>query len=93
MRNGIALGALLALLAGAAAGARADEFDLAAAQALFEAKCVSCHSLDRALRKSKDRERWEKSVARMKRYASGLISDQDAGTIVEYLVRTRGPAQ
>ncbi len=58
---------------------------------LFESKCTTCHGADRALRKRKDRAGWEKTVSRMKRYASGLISDADAVVIVEYLTRERGP--
>lgn len=73
-------------------GARpADDFDAAAAKALFEARCSLCHSVDRALKKSKDRPGWIKTVSRMRGYASGRITEAEADAIMEYLVRTRGP--
>lgn len=59
---------------------------------LFKSKCTTCHSAERTLRKRKDRAGWEKTVGRMKRYASGLISDEDAEAIIDYLSRERGPA-
>ena len=62
-----------------------------AARAVFEDRCSKCHTLDRALRKNKDRAGWEKTVQRMKRYGSGMISDEDAAAVVEHLVRVRGP--
>ncbi|GAB4256055.1 MAG: hypothetical protein Kow0054_18550 [Deferrisoma sp.] len=71
----------------------AQDFDLEAAKALFEKKCSACHSPDRALKKNKDRAGWEKTVSRMARYSSGMISPEDAGIIVEYLTRVRGPAE
>ncbi|GAB6062663.1 photosystem P840 reaction-center cytochrome c-551 [Deferrisoma palaeochoriense] len=84
----------LALVSALVAGpAVAQEFDLEAAKALFEQKCSACHSLDRPLKKNKDRAGWEKTVSRMARYASGMISPEDADIIVEYLTRVRGPAE
>lgn len=81
---------LLALLPAVCAAAR--DFDREKARQLFEAKCSQCHSLDRPLKKNKDRAGWERTVGRMKGYAGGAISEADAATIVEYLVRVRGPA-
>ena len=66
-------------------------FDLEQARKLFEAKCSACHPTERPLKKNKDRAGWEKTVARMKGYASGQISDADAQAIAEYLARVRGP--
>ena len=92
MRRLIPLLFLLAILPTQGAVA-AEDFDLEAAKSLFDSKCSLCHSPDRALRKSKDRQGWEKTVSRMKRYASGEIGDEDAAAIVEYLVHVRGPAR
>jgi hypothetical protein len=60
-------------------------------EALFAEKCSICHHPDRALRKTKDRQGWQETVARMQRYASGMISDTEATTVIEYLVQVRGP--
>ncbi len=92
MRKVIPVLVLLSFLPAHGAAA-ADAFDLEAARGVFESKCSLCHSLDRALRKSKDRPGWEKTVSRMKRYASGEIGDEDAAAILEYLVRVRGPSR
>ncbi len=69
----------------------AGGLDPEAARAVFEDRCSKCHALDRALRKNKDRAGWEKTVLRMKRYGSGMISDEDVAAVVEHLVRVRGP--
>ena len=78
------------LVSGAPRSAAAD-LDLESARNIFETECSNCHSLDRPLKKSKSRQGWEKTVNRMKSYASGMISNEEAATIVEYLVRVRGP--
>lgn len=83
----LALGTLLAALTAASAGA----FDADAARKVFETRCVACHPLDRSLKKSKDRAGWQKTVGRMKGYAAGAITEEEAGLIVEYLARVRGP--
>ncbi|GAB4284658.1 MAG: hypothetical protein Kow0092_39010 [Deferrisomatales bacterium] len=84
---------LAALLAPARAGAlgTADPFDIRRARAVFESKCSLCHPLQRPLSKRKERRGWEHTVARMQRYAAGRITDEDAATVVEYLVRVRSP--
>ncbi len=87
------LAGVVGLCAGAAVVAAAGgDFDIETARAVFEARCSRCHSLDRPLKKNKSRDGWKKTVYRMKRYAGGAISEDDAEQIVEYLVRVRGPA-
>jgi cytochrome c5 len=81
--------ALLVLAALACSPAAA--YDQAAAEKLFQKHCTTCHPADRSLKKNKDQAGWEKTVARMQRYASGLFGDGDAGTIVQYLTSVRGP--
>ena len=66
-------------------------YDQGAAEKLFQKQCSVCHHVDRALKKTKDRAGWEKTVIRMKGYASGLIGDAEAETIIEYLTQIRGP--
>lgn len=76
----------------ASATAAPASFDMIAAKSLFETHCSRCHPLDRALRKTKDRASWQKTVDRMKGYAGGTLGDPEAQLIVEYLGRVRGPA-
>ncbi len=52
---------------------------------LFESKCGKCHSIDRALQKSKDLAAWKRTALRMSRYSRGQISAAEAGEIAEYL--------
>lgn len=87
----LALLALCGLAIAPAPGRGAEELDLQGVKTLFESKCSRCHSVDRPLRKRKDRSGWEKTVRRMKRYASGTITDEDAAKIVDYLLRARSP--
>ena len=81
--------ALLLAVAFAGRPAAADEPE--AAEALFQKHCATCHPVDRALKKNKERAEWEKTVKRMQGYATGMIIDGDAESIVEYLTRVRGP--
>ncbi len=62
------------------------------AKALFESKCSACHSLDRPLGRTKDREGWTRTVMRMKNVNGCPLTDPEAGTIIEYLTQIRGPA-
>jgi len=85
---------LLCTLAGIpahAAGADPAAADPMAAEPQFQKHCTTCHPADRALKKNKDREGWQKTVKRMQGYASGLLGDDDAASIVEYLTHVSGP--
>lgn len=62
------------------------------AKALFESKCSACHSLDRPLGRTKDREGWTRTVMRMKNVNGCPLTDSEAGAIIEYLTQIRGPA-
>ena len=68
-------------------GITADNSDT---KPLFEKRCSLCHPTSRALSTTKSGEEWQKIVSRMKGYASGRISDQDTGIIIEYLTEIRG---
>lgn len=86
---------LLSSLAGIpahAAGADPAAADPTAAEPLFQKHCTTCHPADRSLKKNKDREGWQKTVTRMQGYAGGLLGDDDATSIVEYLTHVRGPS-
>lgn len=58
---------------------------------LFEEKCVLCHGLERTLALKMDRAGWEKVVKRMRNYGSGLISEEEAATILDHLAATQSP--
>ena len=59
---GTIIAAALTLIATAAT---AGPSPLADGRALFEKKCVTCHSLDRSLAVQADRARWETTIKRM----------------------------
>jgi len=52
---------------------------------LFERKCSKCHTIDRALNKTKNHDEWWKTVKRMTGYSRGAISEKEADAIVNYL--------
>ncbi len=83
---------LALLLAAAFVGDPATAYDQEAAEKVFQKHCATCHHIDRTLKKNKDRTGWEKTVKRMQGYASGMLSDGDAESIVEYLTNIRGPS-
>jgi cytochrome c5 len=61
-------------------------------KALFEEKCSVCHGLDRPLGKTKNRSGWTTTVKRMQQVNGCPITDGEAGEIINYLVKVRGPA-
>ena len=83
---------LSAALLGAGVFSHAAEEGDPKAKALFEAKCSACHALSRPLGKNKDRDGWTKTVTRMQKVNACPITDEEARTIVDYLVAVRGPA-
>ena len=56
---------------------------------LFEQKCVKCHSLSKSLGKRKTKEGWIRTVERMRRKNSKLISEAESEEIAEYLYSVR----
>ena len=79
-----------AFLAGAATSIFAVEKPDADAKALFESKCSACHSIDRPKSKRKTAAEWEKTVMRMKNVNGCPITDEEAKTIITYLVNNYG---
>jgi hypothetical protein len=57
---------------------------------LFESKCKRCHSLERALNKSKDFESWGRTIARMSKYTFAKISGEESKIIAKYLSENAG---
>ncbi|MBU0768705.1 MAG: cytochrome c [Proteobacteria bacterium] len=54
-------------------------------KALFEARCSQCHALERALSKTKNLAEWQKTTAKMAKFAKGKITEKEAEQIAEYL--------
>ena len=57
---------------------------------LFENRCSLCHPTSRPLGVTKSAEQWRQTVTKMKDYAGGRISDEEAETIINYLTKIRG---
>lgn len=55
------------------------------AVALFEQKCNTCHSIERAKSKKKTQQEWESTVMRMKNVNGAPITDEEAKIIIDYL--------
>jgi mono/diheme cytochrome c family protein len=87
---------LLIAAALTAAPALADEAAVqlkdAPGRELLERNCVACHSLDYVQMNSPflDRKGWEGSVNKMIKVMGAPITAEDAGAIVDYLVRNYG---
>jgi hypothetical protein len=60
---------------------------------LFEAKCGSCHSLERSLRVTKGLVAWKRTIKRMAGYPKGEISETEAEEIAEYLAERGKPKE
>jgi mono/diheme cytochrome c family protein len=54
-------------------------------KALFEDKCIRCHSLERILSKKKTLKAWKRTVMRMSSYTLGNISEDEAEKMAQYL--------
>jgi hypothetical protein len=59
------------------------------AKTLFEKKCTTCHSADRAKSLKKTNEEWTKTVTRMKVKTASITNDE-AAMIIDYLTKTYG---
>ena len=57
---------------------------------IFEKRCSLCHPVSKPLGQSKSGEEWRKTVTKMKGYAGGRISNEEAETITKYLTEIRG---
>jgi len=54
-------------------------------KALFEEKCIQCHSLEKSLAVTKSLPEWKRTVEAMVRYADGAITRTEADKIAKYL--------
>ncbi len=57
-----------------------------AVEKLFHAKCSVCHSDKIPLNMKKDQKGWEETVKLMQQKRPNFISDQEAKTIVNFLI-------
>ncbi len=51
---------------------------------LFLEKCSSCHEAERAMEVFKDDELWVETINKMQARSEGVISDQDAETLIKF---------
>ncbi|MEW5718032.1 MAG: heme-binding domain-containing protein [Chloroflexota bacterium] len=58
--------------------------------ALVQARCASCHGLDRVTSAKKTREQWAQTVTRMVSKGAQLSAAEQT-TVIEYLSKTYGP--
>ena len=77
----------LVLSSAAVAGAEKSE---GVTKDLFEQRCSTCHTVSRPTSQKKTAREWERTVLRMKNVNGASITDQEAGVIIEYLVKNHG---
>jgi ferredoxin-NADP reductase/mono/diheme cytochrome c family protein len=63
-----------------------QQIDLRASEALMQKKCSRCHTLDRVIGARKDATGWSATINRMRTLPGSHISNEDATTILSYLV-------
>ena len=63
-----------------------QQIDLRDSEALMQKKCSRCHALDRVIGARKDAAGWSATVNRMRALPGSHISQDDATTILSYLV-------
>ncbi len=66
-----------------------DEGDLkeAIGKTIMETKCSACHALDRIVRTTKEKDKWEKTVTRMIDYSGdpGYLTQKAKEELIDYL--------
>ena len=60
---------------------------------LFETKCSTCHSLERALIATKDETAWRKTILEMRKEVGRDITEDDVEKLVQYHVERQGREQ
>ena len=83
----LAVAALTAAAAGTVLGSGTAGVE---AKALFETKCSICHSTAKPLGRTDTKDGWAKIVTRMQGKKSGLINDEEAALIVDWLAENQG---
>src|SRR4051812_9691503 len=69
-----------------AINASSQQIDLRDSEALMQKKCSRCHTLDRVIGARKDAKGWSATINRMRALPGSHISEDDATTILNYLV-------
>jgi cytochrome c5 len=84
--------AVVAVAAAVAPAAHSSEGEAAEkAEALFKAKCSTCHAIERPKGKKKTPQGWEQTVMRMKNVNRAPLTDDEARAIIDYLAKEYGP--
>jgi glycine betaine catabolism B len=68
-------------------GPSTQSTDLSVSEALTQKKCSRCHTLDRVVGARKDARGWSMTINRMRALPGSHISEDDAATILAYLVK------
>lgn len=55
---------------------------------LFEEKCSTCHKSELVEKMNLDKAGWSELVARMKKRAGNLFTEEEASRIADYLAKT-----
>jgi ferredoxin-NADP reductase/mono/diheme cytochrome c family protein len=63
-----------------------ERIDLRASEVLMQKRCSRCHTLDRVVGARKDAKGWSATINRMRSFPGSHISEEDATTILGYLV-------
>jgi ferredoxin-NADP reductase/mono/diheme cytochrome c family protein len=66
--------------------ASSQQIDLRASEALMQKRCSRCHTLDRIIGARKDAAGWSATINRMRTFPGSHISEEEAATILSYLV-------
>lgn len=90
MKKSMAYMLAIVFLAGWWAMAYGDAKNGLDGKSLFEQKCGLCHSIKRPMSKKKTKEKWEKTVMRMKNTNGCPITDEQAEAIIRYLSQRYG---
>ncbi|MDH4162848.1 MAG: hypothetical protein OEW15_09210 [Nitrospirota bacterium] len=84
---------VLSLLAGGMAAVlmlpAAFGADTSKGKAVFEAKCLKCHKVDKFKKNRSDRKGWEMTLRRMERN-SCILTDEETNAVADYLAKEYG---
>lgn len=59
-------------------------------KAIFEQRCIKCHSVDKFKSMQHDRQGWEIILNRMQRSKNCVLTDDEVNAVAEYLAKKYG---
>jgi cytochrome c5 len=71
-------------------GVFAEEQKKIDGKAIFEQKCIKCHSVEKFKSMQHDRQGWEIILNRMQRSKNCVLSDDEVNAVSEYLAKKYG---